>query len=154
MYAPGLLRAAWCFRRPKADAFRPVPVREWAGPPGKTAADSQRISPSTIWRNQSQLRKYFFQQVQRQATTGQTRREDSPQTAEDFSLYHMEKSGAKNGTVFLNCENIFSTGPTPVYNRPNTPKDSPQTAEDFSLYHMEKSGVINGTIFFDGKNIF
>ncbi len=42
---------------------------------------------------------------------------DSPQTAEDFPLRYMEKSGVKNGTVFFKRKNIFSDEGESVFDR-------------------------------------
>ena len=130
MYAPGLLRAAWCFRRPKAVAFRPVPVREWAGPPGKTAADSQRISPSTIWRNQGPKTELFFSTAKIFFSTGTApdhNRSDAPERTvrrqpgiSPSTIWRNQ--GPKTELFFSTAKIFFSAGTAPDHNRSDAPE--------------------------------
>ena len=66
----------------------------------------------------------------------------------------MEKSEAKNGTVFLNCENIFfsrsSTGPQEVR---CAGKNGPQTAGDFPSTIWRNQGP-KTELFFSTAKIF
>ena len=73
---------------------------------GKAVSVGQAIPPSTIWRKEGVKTELFF-------ATGKIffRAGDRPEnrglTDGKISLYHMEKTGGQNGTVFCNLKNIF-----------------------------------------------